>query len=106
VKLEDGAVNEDKVNPSSRTQYWSLEVGTAWNGTAAPYTQTITANGMLSTDRPKVFFSAPDSFANVEAQQEAFAMLYDVDSANGSITLHAKEKPEVEFTVLVEVSRI
>ena len=91
---------------SARTQYWTLEVGTDWNGTVAPYTQNIAANGMLSTDRPKVFFMAPSSFADVEAQQEAFAMLYDVESANGSITLYAKDKPAVAFTVLVEVSRI
>lgn len=104
--LEDKVVTAAKVADNARTQHHILNVGTNWSGTAAPYTQTITANGMLSTDRPKVFFMAPSSFADVEAQQEAFAMLYDVDSANGSITLYAKDKPAVAFTVLVEVSRI
>ena len=104
--LENKAITAEKVADSSRTQHHILSVGTGWNGDTAPYTQTITTNGMLATDRPKVFFIAPDSFADVETQQEAFAMLYDVESANGSITLYAKDKPAVTFTVLVEVSRI
>jgi hypothetical protein len=104
--LADGAVTEEKVADKARTQHHILTVTTEWDGTVAPYTQTLTANGMLSTDRPKAFFMAPSSFTDVEAQQEAFAMLYDVESANGSITLYAKDKPAVAFTVLVEVSRI
>lgn len=104
--LADKAVTAAKVADSSRTQQHILTVGTNWSGSAAPYTQTITANGMLSTDVPKVFFMAPDSFADVEAQQEAFALLYSADSGNGQLTLYAKEKPEISFTVLCEVSRI
>ena len=61
---------------------------------------------MLDTDRPKVFFMAPDDFANVDAQQEAFGQLYSVESAAGSIILYAKDKPTVEFSILCEVSRI
>lgn len=106
AKIENGAVNEDKVNPGSRTQHHILTASTNWSGSASPYTQTINADGMLSTDRPKVFFHAPDNFADVEAQQEAFGLLYSCDSANGSITLYAKEKPAVAFSILCEVNRI
>lgn len=104
--LENKAVTAAKVADNARTQHHILNVGTNWSGNAAPYTQTITANGMLSTDRPKVFFMAPDSFADVEAQQDAFALLYSADSGNGQLTLYAKEKPEIGFTILCEVSRI
>lgn len=105
-KLADEAVNVAKVAKTARTQYHTLNVGTSWSGDTAPFTQTVSANGMLETDIPKVFFIAPDSFADVEAQQEAYGLLYDVNSENGSITLYAKEKPVVGFTILVEVSRI
>ena len=104
--LADKAVTMAKVADASRTQHHILTVGTNWSGSAAPYSQTITANGMLSTDVPKVFFMAPDDFANLEACQEAYGMLYEADSADGSITLYAKEKTTVAITVLVEVSRI
>ena len=106
VKVADKTLTEAKVADASRTQHHLLTVGTNWTGTAAPYTQSVAANGMLATDRPKVFFMAPDDFANVEAQQEAFGMLYSAESAEGSITLYAKDKPTVEFSILCEVSRI
>lgn len=105
-KLAAKVVSSEKIADELKTLSVVKVVSPDWSGSVAPYTKSVAVSGMLSTDRPKVFFSAPDSFANVEAQQEAFAMLYDVDSANGSITLHAKEKPGVEFSVLVEVSRI
>jgi hypothetical protein len=53
-----------------------------------------------------VFFHAPDNFSDVEAQQEAFGLLYSCDSANGNLILYAKEKPAVAFSILCEVSRI
>lgn len=106
AKLAPKVVSSDKVADSSRTQYFPVYVLTNWNGTAAPYTHTATVNGLLATDRPKVFFVPPDSFADLEADQEAFALLYDVESANGSVTFYAKEKPSVEFSVMLEVSRI
>lgn len=106
VKVENKTLTEDKIADASRTQHHILAVGTNWTGDAAPYTQSVAANGMLATDRPKVFFMAPDDFANVDAQQEAFGMLYSVESAEGSITLYAKDKPTVEFSILCEVSRI
>lgn len=104
--LEDGAVTAAKVAGSARTQQHLLSVGTDWAGEAAPYTQSIPAVGILPTDRAKVFFMAPDSFAELDARQEAFSALYSVESAEDSITLYAREKPTVSFTVLCEVSRI
>lgn len=105
-QIADKAITVDKVADAARTQHWTLEVSTDWNGTAAPYTQNIAANGMLNTDRPKVYFSAPRDFVNLDAQEEAFSLLRDVESEDGSITLYAKDKPAVAVTVLVEVSRI
>lgn len=105
-KLADGAVTKAKMASETRTQYYILNVSTSWTGSAAPFTQTITENGIKAEDLPKIFFYAPSSFAAAEAQQEAFGMLYDVESADGSITLYAKEKPSVAFNVLCEVIRI
>lgn len=76
-----------------------------WTG-AAPYTQTIAVEGLLESDRAVVRFSAPDSFDELEAQQEAFSALYRADSADGVITLRAKELPETAFNAVLEVARI
>lgn len=104
-QIADGSVTVNKVADTAKTKYFHVTIPD-WDGTAAPYSRSLAVDGILATDIPKVFFYAPSDFSDLEAQQEAFAMLYDVESANGSITLYAKDKPAVAFTVLVEVSRI
>lgn len=105
AQLADKAVTADKVAAAAKTQYFYVTIPD-WDGASAPYTRSLAVDGMLATDIPKVFFYAPADFADLEAQQEAFAMLYDVESANGTVTFYAKEKPEVAVTVMIEVSRI
>ena len=105
-QIANGSISTIKVAVESRTQYFDVAVGTEWTGDAAPYTQTIAVEGLLESDRAVVRFSAPTSFESLEAQQEAFAMLYTAESADGSITLYAKEKPETAFAVVLEVARI
>lgn len=105
AQIANGSISAEKVASGSRTQYFYVTIPD-WDGEAAPYRRSLAVEGILETDIPKVFFFAPTDFANLEAQQEAFAMLYDVESANGSVTFFAKELPEVPFTVMIEVSRI
>lgn len=104
--LADEAVTADKVRSEARTQYFDVAVGAEWIGEAAPFSQTIAVEGLLESDRAKVRFSVPDSFEELEAQQEAFALLYDAESADGAITLYAKELPGTAFAVVLEVARI
>ena len=106
AQLANGSVNTVKIAAESRTQYFDVAVGTEWAGDAAPYTQTIAVDGLLESDKAVVRFSAPTSFDALEAQQTAFALLYTAESADGSITLYAKDKPETAFNVVLEVARI
>lgn len=105
-QLANGSVNTAKIAAESRTQYFDVSVGTEWTGDAAPYTQTIAVPGLRESDRAVVRFSAPANFESLEAHQAAFALLYTAESADGSITLYAKEKPETAFAVVLEVARI
>jgi hypothetical protein len=105
-QIADGSITVNKVAAAAKTQYFIVTIPADWDGDVAPYSRSVAVDGMLATDIPKVFFYAPADFANLEAQQEAFALLYDVESANGTVTFYAKEKPEVAVTVMIEVSRI
>lgn len=106
-KLADGSVTAAKVAAAARTQHFDVAVGTeGWTGEAAPYSQTIAVAELLETDRAVIRFSAPDSFEELDAQQEAFALLYTAESADGAITLYAKALPETAFNVVLEVARI
>ena len=73
---------------------------------AAPYTQTVNVEGILASDRAHwgVVYSG-DADAKL-AQKEAFAMVDDLDSADGQVTFTCfEEKPEVDLTVQLEVNR-
>lgn len=105
-QIADGSISTAKVAKAARTQYFDVAVSTDWTGDAAPYAQTIAVAGLFESDRAVVRFSAPTSFDDLEAQQTAFALLYTAESANGSITLYAKDLPETAFAVVLEVARI
>lgn len=112
-KIADKAVTAEKVNDTSRTQYFSATLTVdGWTGDAAPYTQTVTdvksdtGVAMTENDRPKVYLVPPETFADVEAAEEAYGLLYDVNSGSGTATFKAKEKPTVAINVALEVNRI
>lgn len=104
--LAPGAVSEAKVASDARTQYWTLDVSTTWEGNAAPYTQTITAANMLATDRPKVYRVAPASVDDADTYDDEFSKLFKVESLAGQIKLYAKEATTTAIQIAVEVSRI
>ena len=73
-----------------------------WNGTA-PYTQTVALEGILATDQPHygVVYSE-----NWEAEKEAFSLVDELDTADGSVTFTCfSEKPHIDLTIQLEVNR-
>ena len=71
---------------------------------AAPYTQTVSVSSILGTDRPiwGVMYSAN----NAIAEKEAFALVDDLDTADGIVTFTCfEDKPEVDLTIQLEVNR-
>lgn len=74
-----------------------------WLGDSAPYTQTVAVEDILASDRPHygVVYSE-----NATAEKEAFAMVDDLDTAEGSLTFTCFEsKPEIDLIVQLEVNR-
>lgn len=104
--LASGAVSEAKVASDARTQYWTLDVSTTWEGNAAPYTQTITATNMLATDRPKVYRVAPANVSDADTYDDEFSKLFKVESLAGQLKLYAKEATTTAIQIAVEVHRI
>lgn len=77
-------------------------LASGWAGT--PYTQTIAVEGILATDKPH--YGVVLSGDTKLEQKEAFALVDDLDTEDGSITFTCLEdKPEVDLTVQLEVNR-
>ena len=103
---EAKSVTSDKVADAARTQYWTLDVSTTWEGDAAPYTQTIPAANMLATDRPKVYRVAPANVSDADTYDDEFSKLFKVESLAGQLKLYAKEATTTAMQIAVEVHRI
>ena len=77
-----------------------------WVGDAAPYTQTIGIDGILGTDRPhySVVYDADQEIRLT--QKEAFALVDDLDTDDGSVTFTCfEDKPGVNIPIQMEVNR-
>ena len=101
------AVTDSKAYADGKTKIFStVLVAGNWTGTSAPYTQTIHIEGILETDNPfyGVMYDA-DQDTRL-AQKEAFAMVDDLDTADGSVTFTCfEEKPGVDIPIRMEVHR-
>lgn len=78
-----------------------------WAGAAAPYTQTITATGILASDVPIIGanITATDA-ASALALKEAFAMIGRVETGAGTLTAYCyEEKPGIDVPVIVKMGR-
>lgn len=103
----DKSITAAKVMEKYRTQYFSAAIPAAgWTGDVFPYVQSVAVDGLLDGDKAKVYFDAPDELDAIEAQREAFGLLYKQESDTGTSTFYATEKPEVDINVILEVHRI
>ena len=68
---------------------------------SAPYTQTVTVNGITNTDSPiPLFVDDSNTESEYKSKQKAYGFISYFDSLDGSVTVTCKyKKPEVDFSV-------
>lgn len=77
-----------------------------WTGEVPPYTQTISAEGILATDRPHWGVKYSANRIAALAEKEAFALVDDLDTYENRIVFTClEEKPDRDLQILLEVNR-
>lgn len=99
------AVNKKYVD-DKRTLFTVILPANGWIGDSAPFKQTIAVEGIQSEDRPHYGLVYSDDTETALAEKEAWALVDDLDTADGSVTFTCfEDKPEVSVTVQMEVHR-
>lgn len=81
-------------------------IGTAWIGSAAPYTQSVTVSGILATDNPHITPVYASSFSTALAQKEAWSKVSEAVTESGKISFACfEEKPTTAIPIQIEVMR-
>ena len=94
--LENGAVTAAKLSSGAVSTILNGNLtSTGWNGTEAPYSQSIFLTGMRASDTPFVDVVLSGSFATDKKRLEDFGQIYRVATYDGTITAYAMSKPTV-----------
>ena len=90
------------IGAASQKSY-TATIGTAWSGSAAPYTQTITVNGILATDEPIVDLITTTN--NYEKELEEYGKIFKITTSANKITVYATEKTTASISCKLKVVR-
>lgn len=91
-----------QLNSKATVSYYTATLySDSWDGSTAPYTQTINVTGILSTDKPVVGLSSP-SLSNLDS----WSFVSSVQSGSGTLTFQCfEDKPTVNLEINIMVVR-
>ena len=96
--------NADMIDAAFSTKYNITIAANGWSS-SAPYTQTVSVNGLNGGSTPIVLLntSGSTSLANEKAMKKQFGFITYYDTADGQITFTAKYlKPTINLAVVLK----
>ena len=79
---------------------------TSWQGSSAPYTQSVDVEGILETDRPHYAPVYSDAISTKRLEKKAWDCVSDTDTRDGSVLFTCfDKKPTFGVNVMIEVNR-
>lgn len=107
AKIQNDLANIEAGSGLVTRQTYTGTLGTAWTGSAEPYTQTISVPGILATDTPHIMpvYTDPD-YSVTLAQIEGWSKIVSAFSGDGTIAFYCRpDKPTVAIPIQIEVMR-
>lgn len=102
TKTEDDALLNTK---ATTTLYTATLLSSGWSS-SAPYTQTVSVSGILSTDTPIADVVLDVVTSTAMTQISAWMCVSNIETADGSITATCFEtKPEIDIPIQLKVVR-
>ena len=106
ANLANGSVTAAKISDGAVSQTFTTVItADGWTGEAAPYTNTVTVNGLLAADTPIVDMIPSETYETAEAETEAYANIYRMVTADNQLTAYATEKPTVDISIQIKAVR-
>lgn len=84
---------------------YTAKIGTQWEGSNAPYSQTISVPGILETDKPVYDVLLSDNYETSSQEEEAFGYMFDLITQKDKIIIKSHEKTIIDVTIQLEVAR-
>ena len=103
--MSQNAVTTQLNNKATTSLYTATLSSSSWSS-SAPYTQTVSVSGILSTDTPIADVVLDQSTPTAITQIEAWMNVSKIETANGSITATCLEvKPTINIPIQLKVVR-
>lgn len=105
-KINNSAVTAGKIAANAVSNYYTTTTGASWSGSAAPYSITVTVNGLTTSDHPIVWLKPSTTYSTAASQANAWKYIYrvDVTSAN-TLTLYSSVKSNIALPIQMVVVR-
>ena len=98
--IQNADTNKYLEGKASAKKFTATLTADGWEGTEAPYTQTVAVSGMQSSYEPIADVELSDTLATRENQLTAWGKVSLITTSNGSITAYADvSKPNVNLSV-------
>lgn len=83
---------------------YTVNIPVNWSGSSAPYTQTVSLEGIKSTDSTIADISLSDTTSTALSELDAWGCISKITTNEGSITITCLErKPEISFNIQLKV---
>lgn len=88
------------------TASFNVTIGTNWVGSVAPYTQTVSVNGILSTDSPFAYPIYSSDNATAINEEDTWSKIGKITTNANNVTITCfEEKPTTALTIQLKVVR-